>query len=169
MPVIHLVRNCRNVERTRVSPAVCIQPMGTPDRGGVVGLTAPLQPLPTAPIPTAPGLMAELSGRPNREVEAWVAVPSSSGNAIVLGLAALVTSSGSTGLRKSVAWLLVHPSARRRGIGRSLVETLCHEVSSRDQPEIWVECHTKWEIAMAFWRSMGFQERAGASAGHHRR
>jgi ribosomal protein S18 acetylase RimI-like enzyme len=109
-------------------------------------------------------MLAELSGRPGREVEAWAALSSSTSSAHVLGLATLVTSTGKSGLRRSIAWLLVHPTARRQGIGRVLVETICHEVSNRDQPEIWVECHTKWQSAMAFWRSMGFRERASKRA-----
>jgi ribosomal protein S18 acetylase RimI-like enzyme len=110
---------------------------------------------------SALGLLAELSGRPGREVEAWVALslPGSNGN--VVGLATLVTGSKSAGLRRSIAWLLVHPCARRQGIGRALVDTICHEVANRDQPEIWVECHAKWHEAIAFWRSMGFREREG--------
>ena len=129
------------------------------DSVGLEGLVGPQSASTAGPSPTPSGLVSELSGRAGREVEAWIAVPGSADATEVLGLATLVTSTGRARLRRSIAWLLVHPSARRRGIGRALVETICHEASTRDQAELWVECHTQWQIAMAFWRSVGFVAR----------
>lgn len=159
MPVIHLVRRAPVFGMPAVPAGLRIRPLCPLDAAGVAMLAVSQQALPAGPRPTVPGLEAELSGRRNREIAGWVAVPDSVDDGSVLGLATLATSRGKVGCRQSIAWLLVHPSARRQGLGRALVETIFHETWNRDQPEIWIECHTAWRDAIEFWKRIGFTAR----------
>lgn len=108
------------------------------------------------PRPPGCGLLAELVSRPGRNVESWLAIqPTTSGEGAV-GLISLVTSCLATGIRHSIGWLLVHPAARRRGVGRALVACACHRAADRDGKSVWVECRSDWTVAMAFWQAVGF-------------
>jgi GNAT superfamily N-acetyltransferase len=115
------------------------------------GLRAGPQPLPR-------GILAELGSRPGRQVEGWLAFipsPDRAGERVA-GLVSLVTAGSATGIRYSIGWLLVHPTARRGGVGRALVAQACRRAADLSAGKIWVECRSDWAEAMAFWRSVGF-------------
>jgi ribosomal protein S18 acetylase RimI-like enzyme len=104
-------------------------------------------------------MLAELASRPGREVEAWLAIapaPDAVGD-LVAGLVSLVASQAATGIRHSIGWLLVHPAARRRGVGRALVAHACRRAADLAAAKVWVECRSDWAEAMAFWRAVGFE------------
>lgn len=159
MPVMHLVRYSPISGSPKVPTGFRIRPFCASDAARVAVLATSQQAVPVGPRPAAAGLGAELSGRPDREIAAWVALCDSNNDDVVVGLATLVTSKGKVSRRRSIAWLLVHPSTRRQGLGRALVETIFNEAWCRDQPEIWIECHSAWHGAIAFWRSIGFRSR----------
>jgi GNAT superfamily N-acetyltransferase len=107
--------------------------------------------------PAATGLLAELASRPNRQVEAWLAV-SAAADQRPLGLVSLVTSRGSdrATARYSLGWLLVHPEFRRRGVGRQLVAHACRRAWMLGAGEVWVETRADWTATMGFWAALGF-------------
>lgn len=107
------------------------------------------------PLPA--GLAAELTSRPTRRVETWLAWPAGEPpTGEPAGLATLVTASGGQRLRVSIGWLLVHPAARGRGLGRRLVATLLMVAQQRTIDRMWVETRSDWPAATAFWRACGF-------------
>lgn len=112
----------------------------------------------SGPTPRATGLLAELESRSGRRVQAWLALDTSPPSAQPLGLVTLVTAGPANAFRHSIAWLVVAPKARRRGIGRRLVEAACQRAWHESAPQIWVECHTEWHAAIAFWRAIGFRD-----------
>lgn len=114
---------------------------------------------PGGPQPRGLGILAELASRPARQVEGWLAVipsPDATGETVA-GLVSLVASRSATGIRHSIGWLLVHPAARRRGVGRSLVAHACRRAAELAADTVWAECRTDWAEAMAFWRGVGFE------------
>lgn len=100
-----------------------------------------------------PGLVAELVSRPGRQVEAWLALLDD----VPLGLVALVAATAGPRVRHSVAWLLVSPRARRRGIATALVARALDAARDRGATDVWVETRSDWVAATAFWRSIGFR------------
>jgi ribosomal protein S18 acetylase RimI-like enzyme len=114
--------------------------------------------------PRGAGLLAETVSRPHRRVEAWLALPNAcpGGHAPgqpspeMLGLVTLVAGRSAASERASIAWLLVHPEARRSGIGRLLVGQACQRARARGAREIEVECRSDWQQAIAFWEAVGF-------------
>ena len=118
-----------------------------------------------APRPRASGLLTELTSRPDRQVEAWLAVVPTAEDARVrpVGLISLVQCRSVTGIRHSIGWVLVHPAARRRGVARALVTQACSRAVELAADSVWVECRSDWADAMAFWRAVGFEERPRAS------
>lgn len=54
-------------------------------------------------------------------------------------------------------WLAVLPSGRRRGIGRLLMATLEACCWDAGQREVWLETHTAWSAAVAFYRTLGYR------------
>lgn len=111
------------------------------------------------PQPRGRGILAELGSRPGREVEAWLAVIPSpdAGGEKPAGLVSLVASRSATGTRHSIGWLLVHPAARRQGVGRALVAHACRRAADLAADKVWAECRSDWAEAMAFWRVVGFE------------
>ncbi len=55
-----------------------------------------------------------------------------------------------------IANLYVDPSARRQGVGRTLVETFARAAASAGHPALEVGTLTADERAVAFWRGLGF-------------
>lgn len=107
-------------------------------------------------FPAATGLLAELASRPNRRVDAWLAV--SAADQRPLGLVSLVNSRGSdrAAARYSLGWLLVHPEFRRRGVGRQLAAHACRRAWMLGAGEVWVETRADWTATMGFWAAQGF-------------
>lgn len=110
------------------------------------------------PLPLAGGLLSELASRPDRAVEAWLAVWELPGadSGRIAGLASLVTSRTPTGRRHSIGWLLVHPADRRQGVGRTLVTQACRRAVETAAETVWAESRGDWAGAIAFWRAVGF-------------
>jgi len=116
--------------------------------------------VPAAPRPRSLGLLAEITSRPDRQVEAWLAVVPAAEGACgrLAGLISLVGCRSATGIRHSIGWVLVHPDARRRGVARGLVAQACSRAVDLAADSVWVECRSDWAEAMAFWRAVGFEE-----------
>lgn len=108
------------------------------------------------PCPSPRGLVAELTSRPGRTVEAWLALDILAAIPEPRGIVVLVRGSGGAALRHSISWLLVHPAARRRGVGRWLAAKACRRACTLGATEVFIECHAAWHHAIAFWRSVGF-------------
>lgn len=113
------------------------------------------------------GLLTELKGRPGRSVSAWLAWPiapcadntfNRTTAGCPLGLVALVEAGSTPILRFSIAWLLVHPRSRRRGVGRALVAKAVAHAESRAATVVFAETHASWTAAPAFWRAVGFEQ-----------
>lgn len=124
---------------------------------------------------TAAGLRASFESTATRSIAAWIAKPRPADipapsrprpaiipapsrprpaetDAPLVGLVSLVT----TPRRHAIGWLLVHPAARRQGVGRALAAAAIDFARERAAREIWVEVHPDWSGAWAFWRSVGF-------------
>ncbi len=98
----------------------------------------------------APGLAAELTGRPGRTVHAWLARPED-GSEQAVGLASLVETGGG---RFSIAWLLVDPARRRSGVATALVRHAVAHARSRGAAEVWADTLSTWPEAIAFWQAL---------------
>jgi len=108
------------------------------------------------------GLLAELTCRPGRQVEGWlgtIASPDTAGEQ-KLGLISLVACRSPGGIRHSIGWLVVHPAARRLGVGRALVAHACYRAAQLAAETLWVETRSDWPEAIAFWRAVGFAPQA---------
>lgn len=120
-----------------------------------------------SPAPRPAGLIAELQSRPGRSVACWLAWPltlptDATRAASPCGLATLVHAHDRTGRsRWSIGWLLVHPTFRRRGVGRGLVAGAVGHAASAGALEVWAETSAAWPAA-AFWQAVGFGPAAGA-------
>lgn len=99
------------------------------------------------------GIAAELVSRPGRRVHAWLAMPQAEPSE-PLGLVAVVEAGDREPRRFSIAWLLVHPQARRRGIATALVDQALDVARSRGAETVAVETHGSWRAAASFWRSI---------------
>jgi ribosomal protein S18 acetylase RimI-like enzyme len=99
------------------------------------------------------GIAAELVSRPGRQVHAWLAM-SKAEPSQPLGLVAVVEAGDREPRRFSIAWLLVHPQARRRGIATALVDQALEVARSRGAARVAVETRANWFSATSFWRSM---------------
>ncbi len=108
------------------------------------------------PRPTEAGLVAETASRPGRSVETWLATGVERPEP--LGFVIRVTGCGSARVRHSIAWLVVHPAARRRGVGRGLVSLACRQAHELGASEVWAASLAQWPNAIAFWQANGFKE-----------
>jgi GNAT superfamily N-acetyltransferase len=99
------------------------------------------------------GIAAELVSRPGRQVHAWLAM-SKAEPSHPLGLVAVVEAGNREPRRFSIAWLLVHPQSRRRGIATALVDQALDVARSRGAATVAVETRGRWVSAASFWRSM---------------
>lgn len=111
------------------------------------------------PVANPAGLLADLSSRPNREVSVWVAERGDT----TVGLVASVAT-GTNPPRHSIAWLLVSPACRRRGVGSTLVAAALEEARAYGAREVWVETLADWAAAEALWRALGFRPPVSRSA-----
>ena len=105
---------------------------------------------------TGAGIASELAQRPGREVEAWLAVTTDQDPPRAIGLVTLVKAGATPHTRWSMAWLLVHPAARRQGVGRRLTAEACRRADQFGAEAIWVECRSDWREALGFWQACGF-------------
>ena len=107
------------------------------------------------------GILASLQDSAGRTVTVWTAETLPQHDAAApLGLISLVTTSGPRGIsRHTIGWLLVHPAARRRGVGRMLAAAAIDAARAAAAREVWIEVHPGWTGAWAFWQSIGFRPR----------
>jgi len=144
---------------------VCLQPVSlseAADRAAVTRLAEqcrlgdPIHAGHFAPI----GLLAELISRPGRTVHAWLAWPAGYREAAAdcpLGLVALVAAGPAALPRCSIAWLLVDPAARRRGVAKALVSAAVAQAALLGATQVFAETHAEWTVAAAFWQAVGFK------------
>lgn len=104
------------------------------------------------PVASPAGLLAELASRPGREVAVWLAHTSDA----PVGVVAAVAAGTDDRVRHSIAWLMVSPQARRRGVGAALAAAALAEARRRGAGEVWVETRADWTEAGSFWRALGF-------------
>ena len=104
------------------------------------------------------GIAAELTSRAGRKVHAWLAWRAAevagSAEQCPLGMLSLVEAGLGPQCRSSVAWLLVHPEARRQGIATALVRRAAAHVSRRGGREFFAETLSSWPAAAAFWMGL---------------
>lgn len=105
------------------------------------------------PVTNAAGLVADLASRPGRGVDVWLARVEGE----PAGLAAAVTAGREPAARHSLAWLLVSPALRRRGVGTALVAAVLDAARARGAEDVWLETHGDWTAAAAFWQAVGFR------------
>jgi GNAT superfamily N-acetyltransferase len=126
---------------------------------------------------TASGLLCELASRENRDIIAWFArdltlikdrvddgirgsrVKLSRLECAVECEAIGVVALAQTPTGWSIPWLLVHPDARRRGVGRMLVNTAVTHARSQGAVAVTAETLAAWGNATAFWPAVGFSTR----------
>jgi GNAT superfamily N-acetyltransferase len=109
------------------------------------------------------GLWWELQGRPGRVVHAWLAAPAPDAampRPCPAGLVSLVVSAAGGRRRFSIAWLLVHPLARRGGLGSGLVGIAVMHARSLGAETVHADTLTSWPEAVAFWHAVGFERLA---------
>lgn len=100
------------------------------------------------------GLRAELTPRQGRAVVGFAARSEAAAvDGEIVGFALVVEASGGRGQRFSLAWLLVHPTARRQGVATALLSAAVAHVSSQGGDKIHVETLSTWPNAVAFWNT----------------
>lgn len=105
-------------------------------------------------------LAAEVVGRADRPVHAWMASapdddpPGPEAVGCIVLTSTVVPEEAASGRRFSIAWLLVHPSFRRRGVATSLVARAILEARGQDAKELRVETLEAWPEATAFWTAV---------------
>ncbi|NDC63114.1 MAG: GNAT family N-acetyltransferase [Planctomycetia bacterium] len=110
---------------------------------------------PRAALPCLCG--GELASRPGREIAAWLA--DADGLPEALGFVALCHARSGW----SIPWLLVHPSARRCGIGRQLARHAVGHARVCGAAGVSVETLAAWRDATAFWTAVGFARRSSGA------
>ena len=154
----------------RLSPALNIAPVAmerADDRQAVVALATRCRSGDPAGHPAPAGLLAELTGRQGRAVHAWLAWPAGTAaiaatvnavDTVPIGLVALVAAGAMPQPRFTIAWLLVHPEARRRGIATALVAHAVAHAESLGATQVSAETLSSWPAAVGFWRSIGMEQ-----------
>lgn len=128
------------------------------------------------------GLRAELTSREGRRVHGWLAWPVvrepsvtpqapdpasgmppaadavSSGDRCPLGMVTVVDVGRPPLVRASIAWLLVHPAARRHGVATALVRRARAEVGRLGGEFVSAETLSSWPAATAFWTRVAGDE-----------
>lgn len=102
---------------------------------------------------TPAGVAAELVSRPGRQVHALLAWTHAEPSAAV-GLVVVVEAGEREPKRFSIAWLLVDPQARRRGIATALVAHALEGARARGATTLAAETHGAWLSASSFWRAL---------------
>lgn len=147
-------------DRSRPAPGIRLIRADASDacRRRVIALASAAEsaPGPGSARPRPAGLIAELTGRSGRPVDTWLAITEPDEPDAALGLLTLVTSGRGSRPRLSISWLVVHPAARRRGVGRMLVEQACRHAWEQSTADVWVECRSDWAAALSFWSAVGF-------------
>jgi len=111
--------------------------------------------LEAGPVVTPGGILGDCLGRPGRGVTLWLAVVRVD-RSRCLGLVTLVERVGEGGkVHHAIGWVLVHPTARREGVGRSLVATAVAEAARRGAAVVSAETRSDWLAATAFWARLG--------------
>lgn len=111
--------------------------------------------------PKVVGFLGELSSRTGREIAVWLAderQPGANGDRDpprTVGLVAVARTRGGW----SIPWLLVHPEARRHGVGRVLVTHAVEHARSQGAAGVTAESLDSWPDAVAFWQAVGFGRR----------
>lgn len=80
-------------------------------------------------------------------VRGWLAWPRGSQAACPLGFITLILA----GRRFSIGWLLVHPQARRRGLGSALVDHAVAASAALGAKVVHAETLSTWPAAAGFW------------------
>ncbi len=128
-------------------------------------------------MPRPEGLLAELNGRAGRPVTLWIAEPvmgasdtepqnrlaGADNAAPCLGLVTVVEAGGAgeaPAVNWSVAWLLVDPRHRRRGIARALVLVAAAAAVERGAVGVTAETRSDWTAARHFWDSIAGADRS---------
>lgn len=152
---------CRDLDQVASHPcgAYAIRPFFSTDADRVADLVAAANAAagPGGPAPRPVGLIGELQSRPGRSVSCWLARPRTApAEAGPRGLVTLVHVHDRSGrVRWSIGWLLVHPAARREGLGRALVAVAVQQARQAGADALWAETSAAWTAA-AFWRAIGF-------------
>ena len=171
MGVIRFFRECRpddELARLADAPAlrrrVVVRPLVGPAEREALVVLAAASAAPAAGATFQPaGLVGELASREGREIIAWLAwdgpaCGEPSGEEVLPGAVGFValnrTRSG-----WSIPWLLVHPRARRLGVGRRLVAHAIAHARSRGAAGVSAETLDTWTAAGSFWESIGFGRR----------
>lgn len=132
------------------------------DRAAIAGLVHAAA-WPSA-SPNAGGFLGEFASRAGREVAVWLADERQPGPTDdrdpprTVGLVAVARTRGGW----SIPWLIVHPAARRRGMGRRLVARAVAHARSLGAATITADSLASWPEAVAFWQAVGFTRRPAA-------
>lgn len=106
------------------------------------------------------GLRAELVGREGRAAVGLAARGAAVGaDGEIVGFAVVIEAISGRGRRFSLAWLLVHPAARRQGVATALLTEAVMHVRSRGGAKLCVETLSTWPDAVAFWRRVATSSR----------
>ena len=88
----------------------------------------------------------------------WLAFPSNQdAPRSPVGTVTLAVRQTPGGLRPAVHWLCVLPEWRRRGVARLLMSTLERAACEAGHRQIWLETHTDWKEAAAFYERFGYE------------
>lgn len=88
----------------------------------------------------------------------WLAEERHHGTRQAVGTVTMALRGSGATARPAVHWLAVVPAARRRGVGRLLLATLEAAAWEAGYREVWLETHSKWKKARAFYTQLGYRD-----------